>query len=72
MRKESFVTSLGFTAAMTVISLIMLVKSYVVASRVTFDSGIYDLAIWGVMALTWVIALILRLRSRRKSGSGSH
>ncbi|GEM_PF-6745017 len=65
MKKESFVTSLGFTAIMTVISLVMLVKSCVVAGRASFDSGIYDLAVWIFMALTWVVALVLRLRARK-------
>jgi len=64
MHKKTFVTSLGFTAFMTIISLAMLVKSLVVADRAGFSRGIFDLVIWSVMAVTWVVTLILRLLAR--------
>lgn len=71
-KKQTVVTSLGFSAVMTIISLAMLVKSFVVADRAEYARGIFDLAIWAVMAVTWVAALVLRLRqpmSRRRSDS---
>lgn len=67
MKRERFVTSLGFTAAMTLISLTMLIKSVIVARNAAFESGITDLVIWAIMAVTWLGALICRLRSRNKS-----
>ena len=64
MTEKPFVASKLFTIVMAVISLIMLLKSFIVAAGDSFESGISDLVIWSVMALTWVVALVLRLRSR--------
>ena len=67
MAKKTLVTSLGFTLVMTVISLGMLTKSLVVAERADFTRGISDLVIWAVMAATWVVTLVLRLRDRKNN-----
>ena len=67
MKRERFVTSLGFTTVMTMISLAMLIKSFIVARNAAFESGITDLVIWAIMAVTWLVALVFRLRSRMKS-----
>ena len=67
MANKTIVTSLGFTLVMMVISLGMLVKSLVVAEKTDFSKGIFDLVIWTVMAATWVVALVLRRRDRKKT-----
>jgi len=67
MANKTLVTSLGFTLGMTVISLGMLTKSLVVAERADFTRGISDLVIWAVMAATWVVTLVLRLRDRKNN-----
>ena len=73
MAQAKWITSPAFTAIMTVISLAMLVKSFVVARRTDFSAGMFDLVIWAFMAATWVAALALRLRhmirSRRETRS---
>ena len=64
--KKSMFYSLWFSAIMTIVSFIMFAE-YTRLVLTTDDSirRIVVLCIWGIIAVTWTITFIVRLRNRR-------